>query len=224
MDLASPAGERPAAFWQALGRQLAEPRGGAGRALAWMMDHTNAGAVAATLEIIEAWRPRNIIEIGFGSGRATRALLARMPESRVCGIDRSADMLKMARRMNAQAIAGDRLELVRGTADGLPWPSSSFDCAVGINVAYFFGTEGREMHEIHRVLSPGGRVALYATAKSSMARWPFASELTHRTYDAGEFEELVRRSGLIDVEVRHTDLPLGVRGMIATGVKSDCGC
>lgn len=219
MDATSLREQRAPELWQALGQQLAEPHGIMGRGLAHIMDYANAKPIAATLSLVEAWRPRDILEVGFGSGRSVQALLKRMPACRVSGVDRSADMVTAAALRNNGEITNGRVELVHGSADLLPWKEESFDCVVAINVAYFFGAAGREMKEMYRVLRSGGRIALYVTSKDAMKQWPFASERTHRTYDADSLLELLFCAGLKDATVLHINLPFGIEGLIGTATK-----
>lgn len=219
MDATSHRDKRSPELWQALGEQLAEPHGIMGRGLSRIMDYANTKPIAATLSLAEAWQPRDILEIGFGSGRSVQAILKNVPACRVSGIDRSADMVAAASLRNASEIANGRVDLVRGSADSLCWQDASFDCVIAINVAYFFGTTGREMKEIYRVLRPGGHAALYVTSKDSMKQWPFASERTHRTYDRDDLLEVLGCSGLKDATVLHIDLPFGIEGLIGTASK-----
>lgn len=210
---------RGRSVWHRVGAQLAEPRGTPGRALAHIMDRVNAVPLARAISAVTQLRPADVLEIGFGSGKGTQELTVSLPETRICGIDRSADMLARALKRNARAVANGIVQLVCGCADHLPWDDRSFDCVLGVNVAYFFGYSDSEMAEIFRVLRPGGRVVLYVTHQDDMARWPFASPSSHRHFDAHDLEALLTDGAFRNVEIRAVALPLGLTGLIGVGTK-----
>jgi SAM-dependent methyltransferase len=139
----------------------------------------------------------------------------------VLGIDHSAAMLAQASGRNRRAIREGRVRLVRGRFDALPWPTSSVEKVVGVNVAYFFRDTGVEVSEARRVLRPGGLLALYATHKSTMARWKLADPETHRLRDEADMLELLLRGGFSRqaIQVRPVSMPFGVAGILATAAR-----
>lgn len=170
---------------------------------------------------IEALAPEPndiVLEMGFGPGRALRQLAAQAPGVRVFGIDQSDRMLEQASRLNQAAIAAGRMRLVRGQFNQLPWPDGTFNKILLVNVAYFFDPAGDELAEISRVLSSGGRLAVYVTARETMQKWPFSGPDTHRTYDAIELRHLLERAGFhaTGITIQTLTLPFGVRGLLAT--------
>jgi SAM-dependent methyltransferase len=206
-------------LWHRIGAQLAEPRGLPGRVLANIMDRVNAVPLGETISVVKAFRPNDILEIGFGSGQGIVGLLNACPGSQVFGIDRSADMVARALARNARAVHEGKVQLVMGRADRLPLASSTFDCVMAVNVAYFFRDTCHEMAEFFRVLRPGGRVIFYVTRGDAMARWPFASRSTHRHFDEDDLSSLLKEVAFHDVEIREVRLPLGLTGLIAVGTK-----
>jgi ubiquinone/menaquinone biosynthesis C-methylase UbiE len=184
------------------------------------MDHANAVPLAEAIEVVKALQPNDILEIGFGSGRGIVGLLRACPESRLCGVDGSADMVARASaRLARAAPPASKVQLVRARADALPWGAETFDCALAVNVAYFFGRAGDEMAEIFRVLRPGGHLVVYVTRSDAMARWPFASRETHRHFDNGELRALFDDAGFGGITIRAVPLPLAITGLIGLGIK-----
>lgn len=208
------------AFWREVGSQLAQPRGLWGRLVARAMDQANAGPLAETLKVTLSSRPGNVLEIGFGSGLGITGLLRATPPLRAFGIDRSKAMVERATRRHSGAIRAGRVHLVEASADSMPWPDSTFDCVMAVNVAYFFGEAGGEMAEITRVLRPGGRLVLYVTHRDDMATWPFASSATHRHYDDAGLARLFAKAQFQNVEVKALALPFGITGLVAQGTRS----
>lgn len=218
--LMAKAGERRpgGGLWHRLGRQLARPQGRAGalagHLMAWVNRRPNALAIAA----LEVRPDDHVLEIGFGPGDGLAMLARQAGLGLIHGIDGSPAMLAQATRRNAQAIAEGRMRLATGDMRRLPFPDASFDKVLGVNVAYFFDPDGAAVAEIHRVLRPGGRVALYVTDRATMAGWPFADPRTHVTYDWADLKHLIADGGFepARVMIRALDLPLGVKGLIAT--------
>jgi len=79
-------------------------------------------------------------------------------------------MVEQASKRNAAAIASGRVELRQAAADRLPFGDASFDKAMAINSLQVWPDALSGLHEIHRVLQPGGRVALGFTSHSGQAK------------------------------------------------------
>ena len=74
-----------------------------------------------------------LIEIGCGTGRNLIAIARRYPDSRLYGLDASAQMLRTARDQLARAGLADRVTLVHGLAENLipgDFGQDSFDHAL----------------------------------------------------------------------------------------------
>ena len=88
------------------------------------------------------------------------AFLRRQPELEVVGLDPSAGMLDVGRAKVAASRFDDRVRLVEGDAQALPFEDNSFD-----RVTISFGIRNipdrdKALSEIARVLKPGGRLAV----------------------------------------------------------------
>jgi ubiquinone/menaquinone biosynthesis C-methylase UbiE len=96
-----------------------------------------------------------LLDIGTGTGRMLE-LFAPDADSAV-GIDRSSEMLRLARvKLEAAGISGASLR--QGDMYALPLPDESFDSIILHQVLHFAQQPGAAIAEAARVLSPGGRL------------------------------------------------------------------
>ncbi len=89
-----------------------------------------------------------VLEVGCGTGHWLD-ILARAG-ARVTGLDRSAEMLRIA----AARVPG--ATLAQGDAGRLPWEDASFDRVVCVNAIHHFPDAAAFVAEARRVLAPGG--------------------------------------------------------------------
>jgi len=177
----------------------------------------NRAAIAA-LDV----RPNDdVLEVGFGPGAAIRALAALAPAGRIYGVDRSQVMLDLARRRNRAAIRSGQVVLKLGSFDSLPLPDRSVSKILAVNVVYFWSDPAPVLKELNRVLRPGGGISIYATDASTMRRWKFATEETHRRFDSDALAKLLQSGdfGGDTISITEVRPAFGVRGLIATATK-----
>jgi SAM-dependent methyltransferase len=95
---------------------------------------------------------REVLELGCGAGQFGLSLVRQ--GAVVTGIDNSEKQLEFAR-----ANAGDRMTLVHGSAEALPFEAASFDVVCCDHGAMGFADPRVVVPEVARVLRPGGRFA-----------------------------------------------------------------
>lgn len=116
-----------------------------------------------TAPLVERVRPQpgeRILDLACGTGVVTR-LVAPMvaPGGSVVALDVSPAMLDIARSTPLPGGAVD-VEWVQGNATDIPVPDDDVDVVVCQQGLQFFPDRDRSVSEMHRVLRPGGRVAL----------------------------------------------------------------
>ena len=211
-------------LWHALGAQLRHPSGAFGSLVGWLMALVNEVPNRLAVDALNLGPRESVLELGFGPGWGLRNIAERIRGARVYGVDQSARMLEQARRMNEVAVSSGRMVLVQGPFSPLPWIDRMFDKVLLVNVVYFFDSDGRDMSEVYRVLRSGGRTVIYVTSRETMRKWPFAGPETHKLYDRNELLDLLVEAGFqpSDVTIEEVRLPFGIKGLLATAVKSCC--
>jgi ubiquinone/menaquinone biosynthesis C-methylase UbiE len=124
-----------------------------------------------------------VLDVACGTGNFSRDFARRVgPNGLVVGIDVSETMLTRAVEDTRRA----RLEntaYVRGDAQELPFLDKSFDAVCCFAAFHLFADPMRALDRMTEVLTPGGRIAIFTTAR-------------HRTAPVRTLESLLtRRSG-----------------------------
>jgi ubiquinone/menaquinone biosynthesis C-methylase UbiE len=128
-----------------------------------------------------------VLEIGCAAGVGFGLLLARTPD--VFGADYSYPLLRQA-----HAHYGNRVPLLRCTAQALPYRDASFDLVLLYEAAYYIPDLYMAAVEIQRVLAPGGTLIIVS---ANPERDGFiASPYSTVYYTASEYAEILTRAGM----------------------------
>lgn len=143
--------------------------------------------------LIEGANPtpgERVLDLGCGTGIVARQVAARLgAKGKITGIDRSPDMLAVARTIAGHD--GLNIEWHEGRAEALPFPDGSFDLVLSQFALMFFDDRPRALAEVHRVLAPGGRVSL--NVWQGIERHPFyqtLDRLIERKLGVGALESI----------------------------------
>lgn len=131
----------------------------------------------AIRKLLPRRRIGDLLDLGTGTGRMLQ-LCAPLAE-RLVGVDRSREMLGVA-RANLDGAEYRNCALRRASVDQLPFPDASFDVAICHMVLHFLPDPATAILEAGRVLRPRGRLILidFAPHDSSVLgpehahRWP----------------------------------------------------
>lgn len=181
-------------LWHALAQQFRQPAGVLGR-LAGFFFRINREGIDWTIGQLQIQPSDHVLEIGFGPGHGIRQVARLVAHGRVAGVDFSEAMLKQALRRNAAAIDAGLVELQLGDATALPFPHESFDKIFATNVVYFWKEPVATLHEIRRVMKPGGRLALYVISKEDIAKFKVTQTGLYHLYSGEELAGLLRQAG-----------------------------
>jgi trans-aconitate 2-methyltransferase len=96
-----------------------------------------------------------VLDVGCGSGRLTRELARRLPRGRVIGVDRSFNMLAVARQHLA-ADDGARASFVQADASHLPFAGPA-DALFSTATFHWVLDHPRLFRGVFAALKPGGR-------------------------------------------------------------------
>jgi SAM-dependent methyltransferase len=114
-----------------------------------------------------------VLDIGCGTGKSTRAVARMAAGGSVLGVDLSARMLAQARaRAASEGLTHARFE--QADAQVHPLPASTFDLAISSFGSMFFADPVAAFTNIRQALRPGGRLALLAWRDVGSNEWILA--------------------------------------------------
>jgi demethylmenaquinone methyltransferase/2-methoxy-6-polyprenyl-1,4-benzoquinol methylase len=112
----------------------------------------------ALVDAIAPATGERILDVATGTGMVAAELLARA-DCHVVGLDQSAEMLARARARFAAGPDCERVELISGQAERLPFADATFDALTFTYLLRYVDDPSATMRELARVLRPGGRIA-----------------------------------------------------------------
>jgi SAM-dependent methyltransferase len=115
-------------------------------------EHNLTPVYGAVLDLVHAGPGVSILEVGCGGG--TALALAAERDASVSAIDAAAAFVEIARRRVPSA------DVRIGDLQFLPYEDASFDVVMGFNAFQYAADPLAALGEAHRVLRPGGRVAM----------------------------------------------------------------
>ncbi len=172
------------------------------------------------IDLADPQKGDRVLDVACGTGIIARTVADRVgPTGAVVGADLNPGMLKVARTVWSNGSqSGAQVEWQEASADKLPFPNASFNvayCQLGLQ---FFADRPAALREMHRVLAPGGRLAVMVwrgidespgfavladalerhvgEAAAAIMRAPFGLS------NADQLDELVRNAGFQEVAIQ----------------------
>jgi len=102
--------------------------------------------------------PGRVLDVASGTAGVALQLASRTPAD-VVGVDLTMGMLGQGRRNVAGAGLAERVQLVAGRAEQLPFPDRAFDALTFTYLLRYVDDPQATLRELARVVKPGGAVA-----------------------------------------------------------------
>jgi ubiquinone/menaquinone biosynthesis C-methylase UbiE len=178
-----------------------------------LMNRHNAKLNDFAVRQLELTPSDRVLEIGFGGGINLPSLIAAA--AFVGGVDRSRGMVRRAMARFSEAVSAGRADFREGCVEKLPFGASSFGKVCTVNTVYFWSSLDAGFAEIHRVLSPGGRVVVGFLPKERMDRVGMPRDIfTLRAPD--EVIAALAKAGFTDVRVERPQPTTPWNAIVAT--------
>ncbi|HKU39910.1 MAG TPA: class I SAM-dependent methyltransferase [Polyangiales bacterium] len=156
------------------------------------------------IQLAELRAGQRVLDLGCGTGTLLVAAKRSCPGAELIGLDPDERALARAREKAAQA--GVSLQFQAGYADELPFAPASFDSVLSSLMVHHLDveTQARTVHEIARVLKPGGKVHILDFAKPHEGVHGVLGAISRFTGQGGihiarDLPALLRGAGLVDI-------------------------
>ncbi len=114
--------------------------------------------------LVDKTQPHSILDIATGTGDLAIQLASSTQAKDIVGLDISEGMLEVGRKKVTQKQLDNKIKLVLGDSENLPFEDDTFDAiTVAFGVRNFENLE-KGLAEIYRVLKPGGIFVILETS------------------------------------------------------------
>ncbi len=125
----------------------------------------------AMVDAVQAQSSQRVLDVATGTGLVAQELVRRYG-CEVVGLDQSPQMLAGAQaRLDADRKLAERVSLIRGQAEQLPFADEQFDHLTFTYLLRYVEDPPATMAELARVVKPGGRIASLEFAVPPQALW-----------------------------------------------------
>ena len=172
-----------AAWWTGLlDRQHQHPTGFIGALIGEQMVRQHAPETRWTRDLLALRSSDRVLELGCGAGRGLELAAQQLAHGQVVGIDLSETMLAAAARRNRAARAANRLALLCGDLNALPFAADRFDAIFSIHTYYFWPEPAAVIANLLRLLKPGGMLVValatgIVTRRGDDVYWPLHQQV-----------------------------------------------
>jgi ubiquinone/menaquinone biosynthesis C-methylase UbiE len=141
-----------------------------------------------------------VLDVGCGSGWASRLLAEKASQGRVVGIDISDEMIRLAAETSNDV---SNLTFRVASAEALPFADGEFTHAFSMESLYYYADMSRALAEIRRVLVPVGLfitvVDLYRENKASH-QWVEQLQVPVHLLSTDQYRSLFQQAGFDEVQ------------------------
>jgi ubiquinone/menaquinone biosynthesis C-methylase UbiE len=159
--------------------------------------HRPMGEQAIELMAIPA--DARVLDVGCGSGWATRLMAEKARAGSVVGIDIADEMIKLAKEESASF---PNVQFQLASAEQLSFGDGEFSHAFSMESLYYYADMLRALREIKRVLKPGGLfvtvVDLYQENEAT-EQWIEQLKVPVQFLSIAEYADLFERAGFVNV-------------------------
>jgi ubiquinone/menaquinone biosynthesis C-methylase UbiE len=148
-------------------------------------------------------RPEDrILDLGCGTGWATRRMARIAVHGEVVGLDVADEML---RRAELASSAFKNVRYAWGSAENIPEADNAFNKVLSVESFYYYADQGKALEELRRVMAPGAKlfilINLYKDNHYSL-RWVTELKVPVQALSEAEYKTLLEKHGFKNIEAR----------------------
>ena len=141
-------------------KQCSKPEGELGISVGKEMNKSHVDLWKWGLAFINIREYLSILDIGCGGGKAINLMASMFEKSKLIGIDYSEEMVELAREINEGLVQQERVKILKGNVESLPFEDSTFELVTAFETYYFWPDLNENLKEIKRTLKPGGKLLM----------------------------------------------------------------
>lgn|SRR5689334_951750 len=166
-----------------------------------MEDH-HSDITDQTLALMNIQPADRILDLGCGTGWASRRMAKVATAGEIVGLDVADEMLRRAE----QGSGGFKnIRYVWGSAEKIPADDKYFSKVLSVESFYYYADQGRALDELRRVMAPGAKlfilINLYKDNHYSL-RWVSELKVPVQALSEAEYKALLEKHGFKNVQAR----------------------
>jgi ubiquinone/menaquinone biosynthesis C-methylase UbiE len=166
------------------------------------MESHHSDITEQTIALMDLQPNDRVLDLGCGTGWASRRLARLVPKGEVVGVDVADEMLRRAEKASA-GIPNVRYQW--GTAENIPAPDNHFTKVLSVESFYYYADQGKALDEVRRIMAPGARlfilINLYKDNHYSL-RWTSELKVPVHALSEAEYIKLMQAHGFKSVLAR----------------------
>ncbi len=149
----------------------------------------------------------SVLDVGCGGGANMARLMNLFDNVHAYGLDHSSISVEKSKEINAAAVAQGRCHVIEGDVAALPYNNESINAATAFETIYFWPHVEAGLHEIIRVLTPGGIFMVCNETDGRtihQARWSDLAQVSDflTIYSQQQLVDFFTDTGFINVHVK----------------------
>jgi len=164
-----------------------------------MEDH-HSDITDQTIALMNIQPSDRILDLGCGTGWASRRLARMASAGEVVGLDVADEMLHRAEEVSSDF---NNIRYVWGSAENIPALDSLFTKVLSVESFYYYADQNKALRELKRVMAPGGQlfilINLYKDNHYSL-RWVGELKVPVQALSEAEYISLLEKHGFRNVE------------------------
>jgi len=166
------------------------------------MESHHSDITEQTIALMELKPADRVLDLGCGTGWASRRLARIVTSGEVVGLDVADEMLRRAEQTSAGI---SNVRYMWGSAEKIPAADNAFSKILSVESFYYYADQGKALDELLRVTAPGGKlfilINLYSDNHYSL-RWVTELKVPVQALSEAEYIALLQKHGFGSVEAR----------------------
>jgi ubiquinone/menaquinone biosynthesis C-methylase UbiE len=166
------------------------------------MESHHSDITEQTLALMDIKAEDRILDLGCGTGWASRRMARIATAGEVVGVDVADEMLRRAEQSSS---AFRNVRYAWGSAENIPEADNTLNKVLSVESFYYYADQGKALEELRRVMAPGAKlfilINLYKDNHYSL-RWVTELKVPVQALSEAEYKALLEKHGFKNVEAR----------------------